>query len=79
MAPPSWRPLQVHHGVVEGEGAGVGWPNNLPAVRACQVWGLGMQHRCRQLDECPPFCTPISGFGFGQGAHFPCPDGRVFH
>jgi hypothetical protein len=27
----------------------------LPAVHACQAWGLGVQHRCRKLDDCPRF------------------------
>jgi hypothetical protein len=30
-------------------------------LRACQVWGLGVQHRCRQLDDCPLFSTEIQG------------------
>jgi hypothetical protein len=34
----------------------------LPAVRACQVWGLGVQHRRRSLDDCPPFSLAIWGW-----------------
>jgi hypothetical protein len=34
----------------------------LPAVRACQVWGLGVQHRRRSLDDCPPFLLKIWGW-----------------
>ncbi len=30
-------------------------------VRACQVWGVGMQHRHRSLDDCPPFSLEIWG------------------
>jgi hypothetical protein len=33
----------------------------LPAVRAYQVWGLGVQHRHRSLDDCPPFSLEIWG------------------
>ncbi len=33
----------------------------LPAVGACQVWGLGVQHRHRSLDDCPPFSLEIWG------------------
>ncbi len=40
-------------------GATVG--RNLPAVRACQVWGLVVQHRRRSLDDCPPFSLEIWG------------------
>jgi hypothetical protein len=32
-----------------------------PAVRACQVWGLGVQHQRRNLDDCPPFSLEICG------------------
>jgi hypothetical protein len=39
----------------------------LPGVRACQVWGLGVQHRRRHLDDFPPFSTEIY-LGFGQAA-----------
>ncbi len=35
---------------------------SLPAVRACQVWGLGVQHRRRDLDDCPPFSLEICGW-----------------
>jgi hypothetical protein len=34
----------------------------LPAVGACQVWGLGVQHRRRSLDDCPPFSLAICGW-----------------
>ncbi len=41
-------------------GATVG--RSLPAVRACQVWGLGVKHWCRSLDDCPPFSLEIWGW-----------------
>jgi hypothetical protein len=34
----------------------------LPAVRACQVWGLGVQHRRRSSNDCPPFSLEIWGW-----------------
>jgi hypothetical protein len=39
----------------------------LPAVRACQVWGLWVQHWRRKLDDSPPFPPE---FGFGQSFGF---------
>ncbi len=30
-------------------------------VRACQVWGVGVQQRRRSLDDCPPFSLEIWG------------------
>jgi hypothetical protein len=33
----------------------------LPAVRACRVWGLGVHHRRRSSNDCPPFSLEIWG------------------
>jgi hypothetical protein len=33
----------------------------LPTVRACQVWGFGVQHRRRSVDDCFPFSLEIWG------------------
>jgi hypothetical protein len=42
----------------------------LPVVRACQVWGLGVQHRRRNLIDCPPFSLHTIRFRVAPGRRY---------